>query len=487
MEGLKPKLDFAPLLEEIGDSRRSLLDLRRLILHIILPSGVIKKPYWCNITNKDQLKVVLCAINGATEDDYNQNRNCFGIITSIRQAEGPFCNLSKAPYIKNCERSILRIDCDRTPAAKGTEITPIASVSNCNLPQRNFYLLTIPQLRGNAFPGYVDVEDDAAFFAIHNESATPKSPMFALDCEMCLTNTGDSIARVALVDEYYNVIVDTYVLPDDPIIDYRTRYSGITSDDLIGVKIRLNDVHELLKAALPKDAILVGHSLENDLRAMRMIWNNIIDTSVQFSNPKSPTSKPSLKFLASEYLQCQIQENENGHSPVEDAITCPEFGRCNFDSESVLNVIRRCNKEGTLIDNYHVINQYYTESSNCFPCFNDDQIVGQSCKNASSGMADFTWIQLHEPAIVRKASCCSENNEEVECSPKFLDALSKSDQNIGRIYNALQTKTLFIVLLAGGDFGELARLKASKHIPEAEIWKYINKRRKCYAFFALKM
>ncbi|EDV27965.1 uncharacterized protein TRIADDRAFT_20882, partial [Trichoplax adhaerens] len=136
------------------------------------------------------------------------------------------------------------------------------------------------------------------------------------------TNTGDSIARVALVDEYYNVIVDTYVLPDDPIIDYRTRYSGITSDDLIGVKIRLNDVHELLKAALPKDAILVGHSLENDLRAMRMIWNNIIDTSVQFSNPKSPTSKPSLKFLASEYLQCQIQENENGHSPVEDAITC---------------------------------------------------------------------------------------------------------------------------------------------------------------------
>ncbi|EDV27964.1 expressed hypothetical protein [Trichoplax adhaerens] len=102
-------------------------------------------------------------------------------------------------------------------------------------------------------------------------------------------------------------------------------------------------------------------------------------------------------------------------------------------------------------------------------------------------MADFTWIQLHEPAIVRKASCCSENNEEVECSPKFLDALSKSDQNIGRIYNALQTKTLFIVLLAGGDFGELARLKASKHIPEAEIWKYINKRRKCYAFFALKM
>lgn len=53
---------------------------------------------------------------------------------------------------------------------------------------------------------------------------TCRSPIFAVDCEMCVTANGMELTRVSVVDESMTLVYDSVVKPDLPIIDYLTRY-----------------------------------------------------------------------------------------------------------------------------------------------------------------------------------------------------------------------------------------------------------------------
>ena len=51
----------------------------------------------------------------------------------------------------------------------------------------------------------------------------------AIDCEMVATVEDiNALARVSVVNENCNVLLDEFVVPESRIRDYRTRYSGIT-------------------------------------------------------------------------------------------------------------------------------------------------------------------------------------------------------------------------------------------------------------------
>lgn len=65
-------------------------------------------------------------------------------------------------------------------------------------------------------------------------------------------------------------MIDTFVRPRNPITDYVTCFSGVTEECLRDVTVRVEDVQEAFQRVLPADAILCGHSIENDLMAMRM-------------------------------------------------------------------------------------------------------------------------------------------------------------------------------------------------------------------------
>ncbi|KAM6121873.1 RNA exonuclease 5 isoform 2-T2 [Phoenicopterus ruber ruber] len=188
------------------------------------------------------------------------------------------------------------------------------------------YVLTLEEQKKNYYPikgspgskGYIYTECD--------QPRTDSSPLFGLDCEMCLTAKGNEVTRVSLVDAQGQCLLNELVKPESTVVNYRTRFSGITKKMLLPVKTRLPDIQTRLKKMLPRDAVLVGHSLNSDLQALEMIHPSVIDTSLLFARNEGRRFK--LKFLAKAVLGKEIQcEQKLGHDPAEDARAALELAQ----------------------------------------------------------------------------------------------------------------------------------------------------------------
>lgn len=146
--------------------------------------------------------------------------------------------------------------------------------------------------------------------------------IYALDCEMSYTTFGLELTRVTVVDTDMQVVYDTFVKPDNEIVDYNTRFSGVTEADLADTSISLRDVQAVLLSMFNADTILIGHSLESDLLALKVIHSTVVDTSVLFPHRLGLPYKRSLRNLMADYLRQIIQDNVDGHSSSEDASAC---------------------------------------------------------------------------------------------------------------------------------------------------------------------
>ncbi|EQL00234.1 exonuclease [Ophiocordyceps sinensis CO18] len=159
---------------------------------------------------------------------------------------------------------------------------------------------------------------------IESGSVTAGREVLALDCEMCMTGENEfSLTRISIVDWDGEVVMDELVKPDKPIVDYVTRFSGITEEMLAPVTTTLRDIQARLVEMLHPRTILVGHSLESDTKAIQLSHPFIVDTSILYPHPRGPPLKSSLKWLASKYLSREIQKGgAHGHNSIEDAKTC---------------------------------------------------------------------------------------------------------------------------------------------------------------------
>ncbi|XP_036090076.1 RNA exonuclease 1 homolog isoform X1 [Rousettus aegyptiacus] len=146
--------------------------------------------------------------------------------------------------------------------------------------------------------------------------------IYALDCEMSYTTYGLELTRVTVVDTDMQVVYDTFVKPDNEIVDYNTRFSGVTEADLADTSISLRDVQAVLLSMFSADTILIGHSLESDLLALKVIHSTVVDTAVLFPHRLGLPYKRSLRNLMADYLRQIIQDNVDGHSSSEDASAC---------------------------------------------------------------------------------------------------------------------------------------------------------------------
>ncbi|KFM63646.1 RNA exonuclease 1-like protein, partial [Stegodyphus mimosarum] len=160
----------------------------------------------------------------------------------------------------------------------------------------------------------------------------PKTPppdkyygIYSLDCEMCYTTAGLELTRVTVIGTDLKPVYETFVKPQNKVLDYNTRFSGITEDDLKNVRTTLRDVQAVMLCIFNDRTILIGHSLESDFKALKLIHKTVIDTSVVFPHKMGLPYKRALKTLMAEKLNKIIQNDVGGHDSNEDAVSCMEL------------------------------------------------------------------------------------------------------------------------------------------------------------------
>ncbi|XP_015273634.1 PREDICTED: RNA exonuclease 1 homolog [Gekko japonicus] len=149
--------------------------------------------------------------------------------------------------------------------------------------------------------------------------------VFALDCEMCYTTRGLELSRVTIVDPSLQVVYDTVVKPDNEVIDYNNRFSGVTAEDMENTGTSIRDVQAVLLNLFSADSILIGYGLESDLFALKFFHSNVVDTSVVFPHRLGFPHKRALRNLIADYLRRIIQDDVGGHDSSEDATACMEL------------------------------------------------------------------------------------------------------------------------------------------------------------------
>ena len=110
-----------------------------------------------------------------------------------------------------------------------------------------------------------------------------------------------------MVDTNLEVVLDRVIRPLNPIIDPNTRFSGLSVDQLEASQFQIMDVQMELLQLWDEDTILIGHSLESDLTALKFIHSKVVDTSIVFPHRRGLPFKRALRNIVSEYLEEIIQ------------------------------------------------------------------------------------------------------------------------------------------------------------------------------------
>ncbi|KAL0729998.1 hypothetical protein Bca4012_026091 [Brassica carinata] len=149
--------------------------------------------------------------------------------------------------------------------------------------------------------------------------------MIAVDCEMVLCEDGtEGVVRVGAVDRHGKanliVILDQFVKPDKRIVDCRTVTTGVTAQDIEKATLSVVDIQRELQPYLSNGAILVGHSLNKDMKVLKVDHPKVIDTALvfKFSNARN-SRKPSLNDLYKAIFGKEVRKEGVSHNCVHDA------------------------------------------------------------------------------------------------------------------------------------------------------------------------
>jgi RNA exonuclease 1 len=388
------------------------------------------------------------------------------------------------------------------------------NVSSTNQPSfpASFYTLTARQMHENGYPKAAEGEEIQPGFVRTLPAGADVTPleMVAVDCEMCYTHEGLELTRVSMVSSQGTVLLDKLVKPGNPITNYNTQYSGITAAMLADVTTTLADVQEEILRLVHTETILVGHSVESDLTALKILHPLVIDTALLYQHPtKGHMYKPALRVLTGRYLRRKIQGDIAGHDSVEDARAAmdlallkiskgPGFGkRMKPNCENLVEVLARHGRHSSLIDRRAMLHQYAVGSCNAIIATSDEDVCAKAVKEVRKAGVEFVWAQFKDldayyedqaratedwatrmaemaammtcnlPAKSKSISENSSSKQEAEIVCRSLPeslqrVLAGLDDRFRKVYDALEPNTLLIVATGHGDTSSVRRLQELK-------------------------
>lgn len=146
--------------------------------------------------------------------------------------------------------------------------------------------------------------------------------------------SGASEAILLCVTEYVSgaVIINKYVSPPEMITTMRSTVHGVSRKTLniaIGNGEALDGwkgAREELWKYIDGDTILIGHALENDLNALRLIHPRIVDSGILAKKTVDISWRSfGLRILCEELLDIEFRQNKGGiHDCLEDVLATRE-------------------------------------------------------------------------------------------------------------------------------------------------------------------
>lgn len=181
-------------------------------------------------------------------------------------------------------------------------------------------------------------------------------PPVCFDCEMGYTTLGLELIRLTAVSwPQGKVLLDVLVRPIGEVLDLNSRFSGVYPEHYIKAvpygssasststsQIEEGEIppaplqvvespaaaRSLLFKLLKPDTPLIGHAIDNDLNACRIIHPTIIDTVILFPAGGGLPNRLALRTLVRRHLEREIQTGgSRGHDSKEDAVATGDLVR----------------------------------------------------------------------------------------------------------------------------------------------------------------
>lgn len=492
----KIKRKYASIEPEVivdGNTKRiHVPSLQQLILYLLTSDN--SQPDWCKVINRRAIsKVLFIEIRGLNSIDFGV-KSLIKVPKAIHLQKNGFKN-ELLPFSKAFDYMV-PLTMPGSNHAVYPLMSSLVSVHLSNKERKRIVhrnsgkeatldnlCLSLDQLEASGYPIHRDVScatpemvNKTPDYVSTVKFDHPGAKVFALDCEMCRTKSGLVLTRCSLTNWDGKRLIDELVKPDEEIVDYVTKYSGITEDMLKDVKTRLPDIQQKIKSIVSSDDILIGHSLQSDLNVLKMKHPRIIDTAECYDHGSGPPMKPALKSLIFKYFGKNIHDKATGHDSVEDCTSCLDLVKLKLEKglffgkslrTSIFSNIAHCNKMETTDDNKKIPKSSLVIDSGLqlsglygpdelVQCKNDDEEV-EALQNKVSEH-DFVLMKLRELEFAKGIS--SQNDGNVEFTTSVEKAYSNLGAHFGKIYDAVPANTFIIVCASCGNLSAIRELQA---------------------------